>query len=362
MDIDVEAYDDEDSRLEEATMQDEIMEVSEGARSKPFLKACKYLLLHNRVDILANKVYDSLRFKNFVRVEAVGFSGGLWLLWNKEEINLRIIAIHDNFIHAIASLKGEMVHVVHVYAPPNQQGRKKFWDDLESELNGIITPFLLEETSTASSRKGGADILSSDSGRFADWINSLNLINMGATGSRFTWRRGITANTKVHKRLDKIFTNLLGRLRWEKAEVKHLPAIGSDHNPLYLSLTRPNPINHARRNNWDRNSKAYATLDDMKTKLLQWNRDTFVARITGIRDAMERRNNRGLIDLDNKLQAELADTLAQEKTLWFQKICENWIELGDRSTKFFHNSTIIRRRRNKIEAIKVGVDNWITKP
>ncbi|VVA23745.1 PREDICTED: Transposon TX1, partial [Prunus dulcis] len=36
---------------------------------------------------------------------------------------------------------------------------------------------------------------------------------------------------------------------------------------------------------------------------------------------------------------------------WLQKSRNTWLKEGDRNTKFFHLSTIIRRRRNKLEGL-----------
>lgn len=48
--------------------------------------------------------------------------------------------------------------------------------------------------------------------------------------------------------------------------------------------------------------------------------------------------------------------------IWFQKSREKWIAFGDRNTKFFHTSTIIRRRRNRIEMLKSDDGSWISEP
>lgn len=42
-----------------------------------------------------------------------------------------------------------------------------------------------------------------------------------------------------------------------------------------------------------------------------------------------------------------------------QKSCEIWIKEGDRNTKSFHMSLLLRRRRNRVEAIKDEAQ-WIT--
>ncbi|CAL9014923.1 unnamed protein product, partial [Prunus brigantina] len=37
-----------------------------------------------------------------------------------------------------------------------------------------------------------------------------------------------------------------------------------------------------------------------------------------------------------------------------------WLKEGDRNTHFFHLSTVIRRRRNKLEGLKNDTGEWIT--
>ena len=56
--------------------------------------------------------------------------------------------------------------------------------------------------------------------------------------------------------------------------------------------------------------------------------------------------------IEEELQVELSKWLARTEVLWKQKSRELWLKEGDRNTKIFHLSTIIRRRRNHIDAIK----------
>lgn len=41
------------------------------------------------------------------------------------------------------------------------------------------------------------------------------------------------------------------------------------------------------------------------------------------------------------------------------KLYNNWLMAGDRNTTFFHTSTIIHRRRNRVEALKNERGEWI---
>ncbi|XP_061357137.1 uncharacterized protein LOC133301519 [Gastrolobium bilobum] len=57
-------------------------------------------------------------------------------------------------------------------------------------------------------------------------------------------------------------------------------------------------------------------------------------------------------ELDRALQGEMNRVMDQEEALWFQKARCNWLADGDRNTRFYHTTTIIRRARNKILELK----------
>lgn len=53
--------------------------------------------------------------------------------------------------------------------------------------------------------------------------------------------------------------------------------------------------------------------------------------------------------------------LDQEDILWRQKSRISWLQNGDKNTKFFHLTTLVRRRRNRVERLKDDTGNWVTK-
>ncbi|PKI46795.1 hypothetical protein CRG98_032792 [Punica granatum] len=56
--------------------------------------------------------------------------------------------------------------------------------------------------------------------------------------------------------------------------------------------------------------------------------------------------------------ADLEENLIKKDLIWRQKSRELWLKDGDRNTKFFHLSTVIRRRANQIAAIKDNNGEW----
>ncbi|CAN1120648.1 hypothetical protein LINPERHAP2_LOCUS323, partial [Linum perenne] len=48
----------------------------------------------------------------------------------------------------------------------------------------------------------------------------------------------------------------------------------------------------------------------------------------------------------------LDEAWRNEELFWGQRAKVNWLNLGDRNTKFFHASTMLRQQRNNITKLK----------
>ena len=53
--------------------------------------------------VKADRIVDKLNFEASFRVEAHGMSGGIWLLWNKSKVNIKILDSSRHFIHGIVN-------------------------------------------------------------------------------------------------------------------------------------------------------------------------------------------------------------------------------------------------------------------
>lgn len=82
-------------------------------------------------------------------------------------------------------------------------------------------------------------------------------------------------------------------------------------------------------------------------------------RIRDINKANPRATNTFLNNLQDILWRQYEKTLLQEEVLWCQRARYKWLQLGDRNTSFFHASTIIKKKRNKVEALKDDDGNWV---
>lgn len=219
----------------------------------------------------------------------------------------------------------------------------------------------------------------------------MSLIDMGFSGNQFTWKRGKTESTFVAKRLDRVLCCAQSRLKWQEAKVTHLPFLASDHAPLYLQLTPGVRGNACRRPfrfeaawlqhsefqellvaSWDREIDTIEALMRLGVKLKKWNREVFgnvqmrketlVMEIKSVQEQIDQNQTDELLAKEGELLKEFEIVLEQEELIWFQKSLEKWVAHGDRNTKFFHMSTIIRRRRNRVEMLKNNDDRGVLDP
>lgn len=61
---------------------------------------------------------------------------------------------------------------------------------------------------------------------------------------------------------------------------------------------------------------------------------------------------------ERNLIDELQRVLLQEELLWLQKSRTDWIRDGERKTKFYHLTTMVRRNRNRVSRLLVE-GTWV---
>ncbi|KAL8143458.1 LOW QUALITY PROTEIN: hypothetical protein V2J09_016490 [Rumex salicifolius] len=189
------------------------------------------MLKHFKTDVLAllepqvsgykaQTVCDGLGFSNNFRVEVVGASGGVWLLWNDCDTSVQIIDDAASFIHAKVDVSSVSYHLIVVYGPPTPVRRVQFWDELDRTIASISEPCFIggdfNVIVSLSERQGGFGGLMPDSAVFSDLISRRELIDMGFSGSKFTWRRGPADAPTVSKRLDRCLMNIPARIVWDE--------------------------------------------------------------------------------------------------------------------------------------------------
>jgi hypothetical protein len=216
------------------------------------------------------------------------------------------------------------------------------------------------------------------------------LLDLGATGSKFTWRGPIFDNgVCILERLDRALSNDSWRVLFPNAIVQTLPHVEfSDHHPLLLNLSpmvdthveRPFRFESAWQTHdsfqsdlsmwWSQRANLTENLNKVEDALKEWRINTFgsvrkrkrdvLARLGGIQRKREARAMNCHLDwLESMLQKELAEVLRQEELMWHQRSRAKWLYDGDRNTKYYHVKAVNRKRKNKIIMLRNNNGQWV---
>ncbi|KAL4325692.1 hypothetical protein GQ457_11G004850 [Hibiscus cannabinus] len=134
------------------------------------------------------------RFDSSFRVEAMGFFGGIWVMWSNL-VSFEVLAVSNYFIHGLVTVLSsrQKFFFTFVYASPHASQRQAIWNQLYAL----------------------------DPGR--------GLVDMGYNGPTFTWKRG-----NLSQRLDRGICNDAWYDLFPNSEVFHLQRLGSDHCPVMI--------------------------------------------------------------------------------------------------------------------------------
>ncbi|XP_021775573.1 uncharacterized protein LOC110739421 [Chenopodium quinoa] len=378
----------------------------QGAGSREFIDALKEIIRVNKPNVIplvethmggaqAIKIANIIEYNGHTRIDAQGFSGGIWIYWKKELVTVEPIHQHGQYITMNIKRMGEVPwYFTAVYASPDPSKRQELWRELKEFASTHNMPWVIagdfNDTRFQWERSSDCPETTRRSARFNEWVEDMGLLEVEFSGASHTWFRGKNVDTWQSARLDRAICNSDWSLRFPNASVKHLPAIQSDHTPILIAPNGFAPIADINRpfrfqaawmthenfrdfveSKWKKDAPLMPQLHSMAEELQQWNKTIFhnifkkkrnlLARIAGVQRALALQKARDLIKLESKLRGELDEVLAQEELLWYQKSRVDWIKDGDRNTTFFQLSTIARRWRNKISAIREAPNGeWIT--
>ena len=188
----------------------------------------------------AQAVCAKIGFRNCFRVEAQGFQGGIWVLWQSDEFDIVVTSSHEQYVTIEIKPHSRPSWVLTiVYAGPHVQNRAVLWPQLQQFASETTKPWLVagdfNETIDLEERNHGGPEMIRRCQRFKLWIENSGLIDLGFSGPRFTWTRGVSTQTRKEARLDRALCNMEWRERFQEGSVRHLLRAGSDHSPLLIA-------------------------------------------------------------------------------------------------------------------------------
>lgn len=242
-------------------------------------------------------------------------------------------------------------------------------------LAGYFNEPLLEDD-----KFGGKAVSISRSLLLKERLDKGNMINTRFSGPWFTWTNKREFQALIQERIDRFIVNLSWCLLYPNARVVHLTRCHSNHCSVLFEMIprvhmgRPKPFKFQTCWLTDPSSMKVATqawgqanglvnaIEKFTKDATNWNKQQFgnifarkknlMAWLNGILRAVSIKPSTFLLNLKNELLKEFETVLSQEEELWALKSWVNWLIQCDRNTAFYHVSTLVRRKRNQIRAIK----------
>ncbi|KAH7867325.1 hypothetical protein Vadar_031984 [Vaccinium darrowii] len=186
-------------------------------------------------------ICQSLGFTNFYIVDSVGFAGGIWLLWNEDNIICDVLHSIEQEIHACIQVSPHTSPwlISAIYASPHFARRKFLWESLKIFSPHQSLPWLLlgdcNQVLTSEDKFGGNPVNSARANLFKDCLDTCGMLDLGFSGSRYTWSNLRTTRGLIQERLDRCWSNAAWKFQFPNTIVRHLPRTHSDHCPVLLN-------------------------------------------------------------------------------------------------------------------------------
>jgi hypothetical protein len=239
-------------------------------------------------------------------------------------------------------------------------------------------------------KQGGRPVAGSSHCPFKRFIDNFSMIDLGFAGNPFTWSNNRQGLENIKERLDRGLASPSWIHLHPEFCMIHLPAHNSDHNPISLNtnstscfLARPFRFKEF----WTKNPSCGQViaaawkkfvpiqqdfclpkkLENTKVALLKWNSLHFGNIHKQINDTLKLLDitqkttpSHSSFELEISLKVDLDNLLIKEESLWRSKSRESWLTYKDLSTKYFHLSTLIRRRSNAVNFLKLDSGVWVS--
>ncbi len=340
------------------------------------------------------KVVEKLGFAHHYNVSAIGIACGLLLAW-KIGVDIEVTVTNQSIINVLifSELEYHPWMLTLVHGPLSKYGRIPFWDHLNKIAAAFLSPWLccgdFNCIVSQAEKKGGRSFVESSKEELRNFLGNCNLIDLGFKGNSFTWTNKRMGRDNIKERLDRAVANVEWKRLFPKATIKHLPMLSSNHAPLVINShedipngpkpfrfeeawTRDSNCSMVIKKSWVDRSRSppqqslFIRIKNVKVQLKWWNKFVFgsiQSRVTKVKDELERVQaldatlENGI--KEEKLQKEYNECLRREELLWRQKSRVTWLTTSDLNTKFFHITTLVRRRRNQICFLKNNSGSWV---
>jgi hypothetical protein len=342
-----------------------------------------------------SSILNRLGFYLLFQCAASGASGGLVLAW-RPGVVLDCFASNKNSISAwyTSDPPNSTWLLSCVYGPPDGREKAIFWESFASVGESFDGPWLcikdLNHVLDQLEKLGGRPVASSSNFPFKHFIDLFGMVDLGFSGNPYTWCNNRSGLATIKERLDRGLASPQWVHLHPEYSLLHIPAFSSNHSPISLNTfgsfifiprpfkfeefwTKDPTCEHVIAVAWKLIVSGSPTLclenklKNTTVALKRWNHLHFGNIQNKIKSTMRRIDqvqgshpSQSAFSLELNLKAEFEDLLLKKEILWHSKSRESWLTCKDLNTKYFHTSTLIRRRSNAVDFLKLDYGAWFS--
>nr|XP_023912507.1 uncharacterized protein LOC112024102 [Quercus suber] len=291
----------------------------------------------------AKQITDRFPFDGAIHADTVGYSGGIWLLWNSDSMEVIQLAKTEQEIHVVVKVRASNLSwmLSSIYASPRFEERKLLWGNLANVASLHNLPWLMlgdyNELLSCHDKNGGNPLNPRRVQLFKECLDACGMIDLGFHGPKYTWVNKRDFGHFIQERLDRGFANTAWNDLYPEAAIHHLARTHSDHCPLLLKydnapmirLTRPfrfqpmwmsHPLfPKVVSDAWEDDRILKYNIERFTDDARIWNKDVFgnlfhrknrvEARLRGIQTSIAIRPSEHLLEIECQLRKEYFDVL-----------------------------------------------------
>lgn len=289
------------------------------------------------------------------------------MLW-KNTVSLELLSFSTR--HVMFKISGDEVikewYCSGVYGWHNTQDKEKTWELLNTIKRNNREEWLcmgdFNEIMWSEEKRGENNKEWKCMRRFREALGYCGLMDLGFTGSPYTWSNGRRGVNNIRERLDRALANAAWRNIYQQVHIKHLPRYKSDHSPIMIDCGTNSVHNKQQRrcrmfrfeHSWLHHQGFQKILQD------SW-KETYMANNLGekimrcgeslgrwetkefgniskqekeltdeLKELQKNEEKDGQMDKIKKLEQQLDQILTREETMWFQRSRATWLKDGDR--------------------------------
>lgn len=340
-----------------------------------------------------SQIQRNLGFHHGETFDPIGSAGGLAIWW-KQDVDINFLDCTANLLDAIITIRsdGTVFRASWFYGPPHAEAKEEFWELVKNLATNDDCPWIclgdFNEILNNDEKEGGIRHTWSHPRYLRNFMDYNGLIDVGFSGQKFTWENRRTGTELIRERLDRAIVNSHWLSFWPNTTVDHSSRVGSDHCPLIINPTPPQPkfkkqfkfeafwFEEPECERIIQRSWGYGTsinpyvswsikLGHCRRALINWSNVTFPNnRVLIDALSLELSTIQANADLNRLREGDICLELNRlwdlEDSYWKQRSRLNWFTAGDRNTKYFHLSTIQRRLQNRVTKLILDDESIIT--